>query len=212
MLLKEFFDENHYHFAHSFAFDPVLNDGLRKALEKMPDEVEKKKQILVYGRPGTERNAFNLVVAALKKWVMMQPDIGEWEILSAGEMHRSVPLGNGKELVSVGKLTIEEYAQTLKESYAGISLMCSPHPSYPPLEMSVFDVKTITNTYANKDLKDFNENMVSLDNISPMNIAVHLTDICKAYTPQVKHVTANPLYVKNEHVFDFIEDIRKILG
>ena len=76
----------------------------------MPAQVDKKKQILVYGRPGTERNAFNLVVAALKKWVMMQPDIEEWEILSAGEMHRSIPLGNGKELVSVGKLTIEEYA------------------------------------------------------------------------------------------------------
>ena len=81
MLLKEFFDENHYHFTHSFAFDPVLNDGLRKALEQMPAQVDKKKQILVYGRPGTERNAFNLVVAALKKWVMMQPDIEEWEIL-----------------------------------------------------------------------------------------------------------------------------------
>lgn len=212
MLLKEFFDENHYHFTHSFAFDPVLNDGLRKALEQMPAQVDKKKQILVYGRPGTERNAFNLVVAALKKWVMMQPDIEEWEILSAGEMHRSIPLGNGKELVSVGKLTIEEYARTLQETYAGISLMCSPHPSYPPLEMSVFDVKTITNTYANKDLKDFNDNMVSLDNISPMNIATHLTEICKAYRPQVEHVTANPLYVKNEHVFDFIKDIKEILG
>ena len=55
------------------------------------------------------------------------------------------------------------------------------------LEMSVFDVKTITNTYANKDLKDFNDNMVSLDNISPMNIATHLTEICKAYRPQVEH-------------------------
>ena len=71
----------------------------------------------------------------------------------------------------------------------------------------LFDVKTITNTYANKDLKDFNDNMVSLDNISPMNIATHLTEICKAYRPQVEHVTANPLYVKNEHVFDFIKDI-----
>ena len=89
--------------------------------------------------------------------------------------------------------------------------MCSPHPSYPPLEMSVFDVKTITNTYANKDLKDFNDNMVSLDNISPNNIATHLTEICKAYRPQVEHKEANPLYVKNDHVFDFIEEIGKIL-
>lgn len=211
MLLKEFFDDNHYQFAYSFAFDPVLNDGLRKALEQMPQQVKKKKQILVYGRPGTERNAFNLVVAALKKWVYMQPDIEEWEILSAGEMHRSVTLGNGKELISVGKLSIEEYAKMLQETYAGISLMCSPHPSYPPLEMSVFDVKTITNTYANKDLKDFNQNIVSLDNISPMNIAAHLVEICKDYKTDVPHIAANPLYVKNDHVFDFIGDIKKIL-
>ena len=211
LLLKGFFDENHYQFAHSFAFEPVLNDGLRKALENMPKQVAKKKQILVYGRPGTERNAFNLVVAALKKWVFMQPDIEEWEILSAGEMHRSVVLGNGKELTSVGKLTIEEYAKMLEETYAGISLMCSPHPSYPPLEMSVFDVKTITNTYANKDLKDFNDNIISLDNISPMNIASHLVDICKAYQPKVSHAAANPLYVRNDHVFDFIADIKQIL-
>lgn len=141
----------------------------------------------------------------------MQPDIEEWEILSAGEMHRTVALGNGKELTSVGKLSIEEYANMLEESYAGISLMCSPHPSYPPLEMSVFDVKTITNTYANKDLKEFNENIISLDNISPMNIAKHLVEICKSYQTEVRHIAANPLYVKNDHVFDFVEDIKKIL-
>ena len=210
-LLKEYFDNNHYHFTHSFAFDPVLNDGLRKELDKMPDVVQKKKQILVYGRPGTERNAFNLVVAALRKWVYLQPDIEEWEILSAGEMHRTVPLGKGKELVSLGKLTIEEYAQTLAESYAGISLMCSPHPSYPPLEMSVFEVKTITNTYSNKDLSSFNSNMVSLDNTSPDNIAKHLAEVCKGYRTEVPHVIQNETYIRNEHVFDFIKDIKGIL-
>ncbi len=105
--MKEFFNENHYHFTHSFAFDPVLNDGLRKALEQMPAQVDKKKQILVYGRPGTERKAFNLVVAALKKWVMMQPDIEEWEILSAGEMHRSIPLETAKSLSPLESLQLK---------------------------------------------------------------------------------------------------------
>lgn len=38
------------------------------------------------------------------------------------------------------------------DTYAGISLMSSPHPSYPPLEMSVFGIKVITNNYSNKDL------------------------------------------------------------
>lgn len=211
MLLAEYFEQNGYEFYKSFAFDPVLNDGLRKALDEVPDTMQKKKQIIVYGRPGTERNAFNLVVAALRKWMTMQPDYEEWDILSAGEMHRSVPLGKGKELVSVGKLTIEEYAKLLEESYAGISLMCSPHPSYPPLEMSVFGVKTITNTYGNKDLADFNDSMVSLSNTSPANIAKHLFEICKGYTAQVAKTKAKESYIHNEHVFDFVNEIKEIL-
>jgi glycosyltransferase involved in cell wall biosynthesis len=210
MLLKEYFDQNDYQFYHSFAFDPVLNDGLRGALEKLPQKIQKKKQIVVYGRPGTERNAFNLLVAALRKWVYLQPDIEEWEVLSAGELHKAVALGNGKELVSVGKLSIEEYAKLLEESYAGISLMCSPHPSYPPLEMSVFSVKTITNTYGNKDLSSFNDNMVSLSNTSPLNIANHLLEICKGYTPEVAKITGNESYISNDHVFDFVEEIKSI--
>jgi hypothetical protein len=210
MLLKEFFDQNGYQFYRSFAFDPVLNDGLRGALEQLPDKIQKKKQIIVYGRPGTERNAFNLLVAALRKWVYLQPDIEEWEVLSAGEMHKAVALGNGKELVSVGKLSIEEYAKLLEESYAGVSLMCSPHPSYPPLEMSVFGVKTITNTYGNKDLSTFNDNMVSLNNTSPQNIANHLLEICKGYTPEVAKITGNESYIRNDHVFDFVEEIKAI--
>jgi hypothetical protein len=210
MLLKEFFDQNGYHFYRSFAFDPVLNDGLRQALEQLPDKIQKKKQIIVYGRPGTERNAFNLLVAALRKWVYLQPDIEEWEVFSAGEMHKAVALGNGKELVSVGKLSIEEYAKLLEESYAGVSLMCSPHPSYPPLEMSVFGVKTITNTYGNKDLSTFNDNMVSLNNTSPQNIANHLLEICKGYTPEAAKITGNESYIRNDHVFDFVEEIKSI--
>ena len=89
--------------------------------------------------------------------------------------------------------------------------MCSPHPSYPPLEMSVFGVKTITNTYGNKDLADFNDSMVSLSNTSPANIAKHLFEICKGYTAQVAKTKAKESYVHNEHVFDFVNEIKEIL-
>ena len=41
--------------------------------------------------------------------------------------------------------------------------MVSPHPSYPPLEMSSFGIKTITNKYENKDISYFNDNIISVD-------------------------------------------------
>lgn len=211
-LLQEYFHKNDYTFFKEFAFEPVLNDKLSTYLEKVGNTFRKKKQILLYGRPGTERNAFKLIVAALKKWVWVQQDVEEWEILSAGEWHEPVKLGNGKILRSVGKLTIEEYAQMLAESYAGISLMASPHPSYPPLEMSVFGIKVITNTFANKDLKGFNHNIVSLSNISPNNIVRNLQKICDNYRIIVPHEQTNQEYCKNDNVFSFIKEIGDVLS
>ena len=210
-LLHEYFRNNGFSFAHEFEFEPVLNPVLKKHLDQLGSKVEKKKQILIYGRPGTERNAFTLIVAILKKWVWMQADIADWEILSAGEQHDPVDLGNGKTLRSVGKLTLDGYAQVLKESYAGISLMASPHPSYPPLEMSVFDVRVMTNTFANKDLASFNENIVSMDNISPVNMAAKLQEICDSYTPETEHKTVSPDYCENKALFSFLDEIRTLL-
>lgn len=210
-LLRDYFLQNGYHFSWMFSFEPVLNGALKKHLDDLKNPVRKKKQILVYGRPGTERNAFHLVVAILKKWVWMEKDVSEWEIVSAGEAHETVELGNGKHLRSVGKLTLDEYARVLEESYAGISLMASPHPSYPPLEMSVFGVKVITNTFANKDLTNFNENIVSMSSISPDLAAQKLCEICQAYQPEISLGKAKKEYCENQNPFSFLEEIKTIL-
>jgi len=210
-LLHEFFIQNGYSFYKEYEFDPVLNGKLKEILEKNFGKVNKKKQILVYGRPSVDRNAFSIVVSSLKKWVENQKDIEDWEILSAGEYHLPVDLGRGKELVSVGKLTIEQYAQTMLDTYAGISLMSSPHPSYPPLEMSVFGIKVITNNYSNKDLSSFNSNITSVASASPSVIAAKLNEICDGYSKEVEIKNENPDYIENIHVFDFISDIIKEL-
>lgn len=210
-LLHEFFIQNGYSFYKEYEFDPVLNGKLKEILEKNFGKVNKKKQILVYGRPSVDRNAFSIVVSSLKKWVENQKDIEDWEILSAGEYHLPVDLGRGKELVSVGKLTIEQYAQTMLDTYAGISLMSSPHPSYPPLEMSVFGIKVITNNYSNKNLSSFNSNITSVASASPSVIAAKLNEICDGYSKEVEIKNENPDYIENTHVFDFISDIIKEL-
>ena len=210
-LLRDYFIQNGYHFPWMFSFEPVLNGTLKKHLDTLDGHATKKKQILIYGRPGTERNAFNLIIAILKKWVWMQEDVAQWEILSAGEQHDPVDLGNGKSVRSVGKLTLEEYAKILEESYAGISLMASPHPSYPPLEMASFGVKVITNTFANKDLKDFNENIISMNSISPDLVAQKLYELCNSYHSEVSLGKRNQKYCENPNPFSFIEEIKTIL-
>ncbi len=210
--LKNYFDFLGYKFDYFYVFEPVLNAGLKKYLNNMDKVVKKKKQILVYGRPNTARNAFALLVQALKKWVEIQQDVSEWRILSAGEEHKKVDLGKGVVLESVGKLTIDEYAKTLEESYAGVSLMVSPHPSYPPLEMSVFGVKVITNSYANKDMSGFNDNIVSLSDASPYNISEKLREICNNYKREQEiDLSKNKEYCFGENSFSFIEKIKEQL-
>lgn len=198
-LLKEFFDRNGYSFAKTWFFEPILNEKLAGFLPETA-EVPKKKQILVYGRPGVDRNAFALVVETLKLWAKELPDAREWIVYSAGEEHRPVDLGNGCVLQSLGKLSLEDYAKTMLDTYAGLSLMVSPHPSYPPLEMSTFGIKTITNCYANKDLRGFNGNMISVENCAPRTLADELLRVCSGFDQQGTLETAND-YARGGAVF-----------
>lgn len=207
-LLYNFFKNNNYSFYKEYSFDPVINKGLKNELMKNVDkQIVKKKQIIVYGRPSVERNAFSLVVSSLKEFVDSKKDIEQWSFISAGEYHDKVDLGKGKFLESVGKVSIEEYAKLMLETYAGISLMSSPHPSYPPLEMSQFGIKVITNNYANKDLSIFNDNIISVNNVSPMNIGKTLEKLCNQYEPNYEIKILNNEYVENDNIFNFIDDI-----
>lgn len=209
--LKEFILNKGYNFVETYCFEPVLNSVLKEKIHLLDDTVYKRKQILVYGRPSVSRNAFEIIISSLKKWVAMQPDVESWTVLSAGEKHASVYLGEGVYLESVGKLTIEEYAKVLQESYAGISLMISPHPSYPPLEMAIFDVRTITNTYENKDLSKFSDNIISIERLNPVSIAKQLKKICDGYRVAVPHKAMNNEYTNTEGSFGFIKELKEKL-
>lgn len=177
-LLYEFFQKNGYHFYKEHYFEPVLNEKLKEELLASKDKYARKKQILLYGRPGTQRNAFELILASLNEWAASYPAAKEWTVLSAGEEFEDIALGNGQKIHALGKVSLEEYAKIMLESKVGISLMVSPHPSYPPLEMSSFGMKVITNCYENKNLESFNKNIVSLTDCSAIAIAGQLAALC----------------------------------
>ncbi len=202
-LLRQFFDEKGYRFAKTWSFDPKLNEALLEFLPAQGTVVPKKKQILVYGRPSTVRNAFELLVYGLRAWAAQQPDIQDWTVLSAGEQHEDVDLGNGAVLRSVGKLSLAEYAEVMLETYAGVSLMVSPHPSYPPLEMATFGIKTITNCYDSKDLSGFSGNITSLQACAPRDIAMALKTICDGFDG-TGVIQTSEAYLNAAHTFETI--------
>lgn len=211
--LKKFFDTRDYHFEKEYHFDPILNDKLKQHLLN-DEDVPRKKQIIVYGRPGTPRNAFEIVVDSLRKTFKDRDDANEWKFLSMGEDHPDVVIKGHAHLVSVGKLTLDNYARTMEESYLAVSLMVSPHPSYPPLEMSSFGVRVITNQYDNKDLGKFNDNIISVKSCDSNLIAKELTKYVDSFEKNSKTAKRriNKEYIEASNQFEpIVKDITKII-
>ena len=167
-LLRDYFESRGYSFLRAYHFEPRISDELKSYLS--PDG-PKRRRIVVYGRPSSARNCFETICAGLRQWSLTRRARPGWTIVSAGEKHANVPLENGLEILSVGKLSLRAYADLLNESAVGISLMLSPHPSYPPLDMAHAGVLTITNSYANKNLSSWHENIWSISEVDPGELA-----------------------------------------
>ncbi|GAA0266925.1 hypothetical protein GCM10009127_03150 [Alteraurantiacibacter aestuarii] len=178
--LKNFVDLLGHRMERSFVFEPVVSGSLRPYLGMVPAS-QREKKILVYGRPTVERNCFPALVRGLRRWARDYPEYADWEIISAGTEHPPVPLVGDREIRSVGKLSLDDYADTLLKCSVGVSLMASPHPSYPPLEMAHFGLRTITNTYACKDLSSFHGNIVSVRSIAEEPLAAAIAQACASY-------------------------------
>lgn len=171
-LLADYFRVNGLDFRQHHVFEPTINEGLRQAQVRAAANISepRAKRIVVYGRPSTPRNAFTLLCEGLREWGWADPHSSEWEVVAPGELVEDLDLGPFK-LKGLGKLPIDEYAELLSTSAIGVSLMVSPHPSYPPLEMASFGMAVITNTFANKDLTVFAPNVRSMQTFGPEALA-----------------------------------------
>lgn len=204
--LYRYFNRHGYRFHEAFFFRPSLNAGLKKILlahmersRRGTAERPRRKRILIYGRPSEARNAFELIRYALQLWSASYPDAAGWDIISLGEGFEDIRLANNT-IRSRGKVSLETYARYMLSAYAGISLMISPHPSYPPLEMSSFGVRTITNQFENKDLASFNPNIVSLRSPSPAQLAGELARLCDEYETHKTRYEVDETYLEEKNL------------
>jgi hypothetical protein len=143
-------------------FNPAIDETLFKPKSESTSNDSRKRRLFFYGRPSVSRNLFATGVIALARAIedgVFNPD--EWEFISAGEQHDPVRLKKGVYLNSLGKISYEAYAELLKNIDIGLSLMLSPHPSYPPLEIASVGSLCITNSYENKDLSTWHPNIIS---------------------------------------------------
>lgn len=178
-LLQRDFHATGLRFAAEFSFEPRLAPALREVLAGPARE--RSRTIVAYGRPSKPRNAFGLIVDGLRAWRAATPDADGWRIVSVGEPHHDVDLGGGAVLHSLGKLSLDAYADLVRTSAIGISLMISPHPSYPPLEMSHLGLLVLTNRYGEKDLATWHSNISSLTSMTAKGLASDLAALCRRF-------------------------------
>ncbi|WP_321277434.1 hypothetical protein [Thiomicrorhabdus indica] len=210
--LYDNFKLHNYEFFKEFVFHPKMNPNLKKYLPQI-NTVAKTKKIIIYGRPSTDRNAFLNIVETLRLWVKSYGSAFQWEIVSLGEKHPAVYLNDTISIKSEGKVSLQEYAEHLLTSSIGISLMVSPHPSYPPLEMAYFGVKTITNNYQNKDVSTYHENITSFTDYSPINLAHNLQNLCESFE-QNSLSQGKPLnltFIDDTPTFPFLKELKNQL-
>lgn len=140
-----------------------INPKIVASIKPMPRE----RIVCIYARPGTPQNAFSMLCAGIAQWQRNNPRAAHiWRVVAVGETFSPERAGSIANLSVAGKLSLEDYGNLLSRASVGISLMLSPHPSYPPLEMAAAGIRTITNSFASKDLSRRSDNILSIDNLT----------------------------------------------
>jgi hypothetical protein len=110
-------------------------------------------RLLFYARPERHaaRNMYELGHLALSQLIAEGGLPEEWELYGIGSLESgSIELSHGRGLRLIARQSQDEYAKVLRSCSAGLSLMLTPHPSLPPLEMASAGMLTVTNSFETK--------------------------------------------------------------
>jgi glycosyltransferase involved in cell wall biosynthesis len=117
--------------------------------EREPDR--RRKRLVFYARPSAPRNLFELGLAALKRAADEGAFPAEsWELRFMGDDIPPAPLTADVVVEPLPWLDFAAYAELLRGSDVGLSLMLSPHTGYPVLELAACGAAVVTNTFGAK--------------------------------------------------------------
>ena len=161
-------------------YDHLVSEGFSNVAENgmwfepaFPAEVfhpravpsKRKLRLFFYARPNNLRNLFYFGIDLLDDAVTRGLiDLEQWEILLVGKDIPKVVLGESYVPETYENLTWSEYAELIGNVDLGLSLMYTPHPSYPPLDLAASGAIVVTNRFANKrDLSVYSKNILCGD-------------------------------------------------
>ena len=164
--------------ASGHILEPGINGGFKAAIQK---GIPKEKICLLYARPHAVRNCLDFLEMVIDELVRVDPvNWTDWKFYAIGEDFEASQLKT-KQIDVLGRLSLSEYAELSSRAALGISLMVSPHPSYPPLEMAEAGVKVLTNKFGGKDLSELHENISSFDSFDIVQVLAALNRMLAEY-------------------------------
>lgn len=124
-----------------------------------------KKRFFFYARPNNPRNLFHLgleiIDRAINRGIL---DLSQWDIFLVGKDIPKVMFGDGYLPTQYEGLNWGAYADLAGTIDLGLCLMCTPHPSYPPLDLAASGSVVVTNKFGNKqDLSHYSRNIICAD-------------------------------------------------
>lgn len=130
------------------SFEPSFRSFLREGRLLGQDE---QRHLFFYARPHNPRNLFHIGIAALDLAIAeghLPRD--RWRLHFVGREVPALEFSDGSRPALHGSLGWAEYGEFLGRMDLGLSLMASPHPSYPPLDLAASGAVVVTNEWAGK--------------------------------------------------------------
>jgi hypothetical protein len=144
-------------------FEPAFPNSIYNT--KTKENLEQKLKLFFYARPNNPRNLFELGIEILDKAISQHIlDINEWDIFFVGKDIPNISFSSGYIPKKFENLSWAEYADFIGTVDCGLSLMYTPHPSYPPLDLAASGAVVVTNRFGNKqDLTSYSKNIICAD-------------------------------------------------
>lgn len=151
-----------------FAFEPAF-PSLVYYPETRPS-ANQKRQFFFYGRPNNLRNLYwrglAAIAAAIEEGVF-EPE--EWDFSFVGKDMNEMLLPRGVQPRIMNDASRDEYLKLVRQVDVGLSLIYTPHPSYPPFDLAASGAVVVTNRFGSSkvDLSQYSPNILCVEPTVP---------------------------------------------
>jgi hypothetical protein len=125
-----------------------------------------RRRFLFYARPNNLRNLYWRGIAAIASAIeegVLEPD--NWDFYFVGKDVPEQVLPGGVRPRIMNDAPLEEYVRIVRRADVGLSLIYTPHPSYPPFDLAASGAVVVTNRFgaAKPDLGRYSPNLLCVE-------------------------------------------------